>query len=134
MSGDAGRQLLYWDDEVDDVMPLVHALGVALGQRRGQPKDHVRHDVRASDRLTLVSALQIRSAANPSGGAVLATHAGWADCRLCGRHLGTRDFFGYGFIWPERADHYVLIHKVWTKECDEMLAAVRRERRNREDR
>ena len=25
--------------------------------------------------------------------------------------------------------HYVRVHSVWTKECDEMLAAMRRERR-----
>jgi hypothetical protein len=55
------------------------------------------------------------------------SYMGWADCRMCGRRLGTRDFFGDGFVWPEMADHYVLDHKVWTPECDEMLAAVRRE-------
>lgn len=57
------------------------------------------------------------------------SYLGWANCRICGERLGTRDLFGNGFVWPEGANHYVLIHKVWTKECDEMLAAIRRARR-----
>jgi len=36
---------------------------------------------------------------------------------------------GHGFVWPEKADHYVLVDDVWTAECDEMLAAIRRIRR-----
>jgi len=124
-----GRRLLYWDDEVDGATPLIHALGVSLGKRRGQPRDHVRRGVPAVDRLMLIDVLQLRSATNPSGGAVLASHASWAICRMCGRPLGTRDFFGHGFVWPEGAAHYVVAHQVWTPECDEMLAAIRRERR-----
>ena len=51
-------------------------------------------------------------------GDVGTAYMGWADCRICGRQLGTRDFFGYGFLWPEKAEHYVLEHDVWTPECD----------------
>ena len=66
---------------------------------------------------------------NPTGGDVLMGYMGRANCRICNQQLGSRDFFGHGFMWPELADHYVLVHKVWTKECDEMLAAVRSTRR-----
>ena len=75
------------------------------------------------------TALQLRSVTNPTGGAVLMSYLGWADCRICGARLGTRDFYGNGFVWPERADHYLVAHQVWTPECDEMLAVVRRLRR-----
>ena len=57
------------------------------------------------------------------------SYLGYANCRICGEQLGTRDFFGYGFVWPEKAEHYVINHHVWTKECDEMLIAVRKTRR-----
>lgn len=50
----------------------------------------------------------------------------WEDRQELARALQERTTI---FVRPEKADHYVLIHKVWTKECDEMLAAVRRARR-----
>ena len=120
----AGRPLLFWDDEVGGpLQPLLDALGVIPGGRK--PRDHVRDDVPWIDRETLARALQLRSRVNPTGGDVLMGYMGWADCRMCGQRLGTRDFFGHGFVWPEMADHYVLNHEVWTRECAEMLMAVR---------
>jgi hypothetical protein len=127
----AGKRLLFWDEEIagEGLQPLLDALGVSLGQKRGQPRDHVRHDIDPIDRVELIRALQLRSVTNPTGGDVLMSYMGWADCRICGKRLGTRDFFGHGFVWPEKADHYLTSHKVWTPECDEMLAAVRRSHR-----
>jgi len=127
----AGKPLLFWDEKVDGGLGhLLDFFGVVPGGRKhGQPKDHVRSDVPRPDREELARALQLRSATNPTGGDVLMGYMGWAACRICGDRLGTRDLFGYGFVWPEKADHYVLIHQVWTKECDEMLAAIRRTRR-----
>ena len=123
---DGGKRLLFWDDLHGELQPLLDLLGVVPGGRKyGQPKDHVRRDVPRADRETLARALQLRSPANPTGGDVLMGYMGWADCRICGDRLGTRDFFRYGFVWPERADHYVLAHDVWTKECAELLAALR---------
>lgn len=49
---------------------------------------------------------------------------GWADCRICGAALGSRDLTRFGFVWPEKADHYLVKHGVWTPECDELLLAV----------
>jgi len=128
---DADKPLLFWDDPIagEGLQPLLDALGIALGHKRGQPRDHVRHDVPPVDRLELMRALQPRSVTNPSGGDVLMAYMGWADCRICGKRLGTRDFHGHGFVWPELADHYIVHHQVWTPECAEMLAAVRRSRR-----
>jgi hypothetical protein len=74
-------------------------------------------------------ALQLRSPTNPTGGDVLTSYLGWADCRICGAQLGTRDFFGHGFIWPEKAEHYVLEHDVWTPECAELLSVLQRAKR-----
>jgi hypothetical protein len=127
----AGKRLLFWDDQGGaELQPLLDLLGVVPGGRKyGQPKDHVRQDVPWADREELGRALQLRTTMNPMGGDILMSYMGWADCRICGERLGTSDFFGHGFMWPEKADHYVLIHKVWTKECDEMLAAVRHARR-----
>lgn len=123
-----GKPLLFWDEQVEgDLGQLLGFLGVVPGGKKyGQPRDHIRHDVPTADRNELARALQLRTAANPTGGDVLMGYMGYADCRICGQRLGTRDFFGHGFVWPEMADHYVIVHSVWTKECDEMLAAVRR--------
>jgi hypothetical protein len=123
-----GKKLLFWDEQIGGALqPLLDALHVTLrGSVYGQPKDHVRRNVPRADREQLARALQLRSSANPTGGEILMAYMGWADCRICGEKLGTRDFCGYGFVWPELADHYVLTHDVWTPECGELLAAVKR--------
>ena len=129
---DAGKRLLFWDDQAGNLQPLLDLLGVVPGGRRyGQPKDHVRQDVPWADREELARALQLRTTMNPIGGHVLMNYMGRADCRICAEQLGSRDFFGHGFVWPEKADHYVIVHSVWTKECDEMLAALRRRDRRK---
>ena len=129
-SAPPGKKLLFWDELAGELQPLLDLLNVIPGGRRhGQPRDHVRRDVPRTDREALARALQLRSAAHPSGGDVLMGYMGWADCRICGERLGTRDFFGHGFVWPEKADHYVLVHDVWTPECSELLAVLRRSSR-----
>ena len=127
----AGKRLLFWDEQANGLFqPLLDLLGIVPGGRRGnQPHDHVRHDVPWKDREELGQALQLRSAMNPTGGDARMRYFGFAICRICNAQLGTRDFFGHGFVWPEGANHYVINHKVWTPECDEMLAAVRQVRR-----
>lgn len=42
------------------------------------------------------------------------SYMGWAECRICGLMLGTKDFKRFGFLWPEKAEHYVEEHGVWT--------------------
>lgn len=127
-----GTPLLYWDEKVDGGLgQILDFLNVVPGGRKyGQPRDHVRQGVPKEDRDELARALQLQSVGNPIGGHVLMRYMGWANCRMCGERLGTRDFFGHGYVWPEMSDHYILVHDVWTKECDEMLAVVRQERRS----
>ena len=126
----AGKRILFWDEQAGALQPILDVLGVVPGgKKHGQPKDHVRRDVPWEDREALGRALQLHSTMNPTGGHALISYFGFAECRICGEQLGARDLFGHGFVWPEKADHYVLVHGVWTKECDEMLAAVRRSQR-----
>lgn len=126
----AGKPLLFWDDLAGELQPLLNLLGVVPGgQKYGQPRDHIRRDVPRTDREELARALQLRSRTNPMGADVLMGYMGWADCRICGKQLGTRDVFGHGFVWPEMSDHYVLVHNVWTDECTDMLAAIRNTQR-----
>ncbi len=51
---------------------------------------------------------------------------GNANCRICARMLGSLDVGSHGFVWPERAEHYVLEHGVWTSGCQALLAAATR--------
>lgn len=123
-----GKRLLFWDEQATGLFaPLLNLFGISSNDYgRGQPQDHRRLDVPWASREELAHALQIRTAMNPTGGDVLESYFGFAICRICGMRLGARDFFGYGFVWPEGADHYILAHNVWTPECDEMLTTVRR--------
>lgn len=52
------------------------------------------------------------------GGAVHESYKGWAECRICGAHLGSRDLVHEGFIFPDQAEHYIEEHGVWTPELD----------------
>ena len=115
----AGTPLLFWDEQAGELQPLLDMLGVVPGGHQyGQPKDHVRHDMPRATREELARALQ--------DGNVLMTYRGCAACRICGARLGSQDLFGHGFVWPQKAEHYVLMHDVWTKECDALLAVLRR--------
>ena len=47
---------------------------------------------------------------------------GWANCRICDANLGSGDLTAFGHVWPEKAEHYVLKHAVWTPACEAILA------------
>lgn len=52
-------------------------------------------------------------------------YRGFAECRICGKRLGTCDYEGNGFVWPEKAEHYILEHGVWVaSDMEPFLAAV----------
>lgn len=126
----AGKKLLFWDDQAGELQPILDLLGVVAGGRQyGQPSNHIYRDIKREAREEVARALQLQSPTNPTGGDVLTSYLGWADCRICGTQLGTRDFFGHGFIWPEKAEHYVLKHDVWTPECAELLSVLQRAKR-----
>lgn len=118
-----GERILFWDDTNP-------ALGVLLSflippTKFGQPTDYIRNDIPYDDRMTVAKALTLRSTMNPTGSEVLMGYFGYAECRICHQRLGTRDMFGYGFIWPEKAEHYIDTHQVWTPGCAKLLIAVR---------
>lgn len=51
-------------------------------------------------------------------------YMGRAKCRICDRDLGNADLYGFGFVWPEKAEHYILDHDVWTPECNDLYMAI----------
>lgn len=93
------RRMLYW--------------GQSAGDR---PQDHVRDDVPAVQRRSVAFILQNGRDAHPSVGTM-----GWASCRICGANLGSRDLTAFGFVWPEKAEHYIVAHDVWTPECTQLF-------------
>lgn len=75
---------------------------------------------------TTISAEKRRSiAAILMEGNVINSYRGMAKCRLCREMLGSQDKSGHGFIWPSRAEHYVLKHDLWIPEFDEMLSLAK---------
>lgn len=107
------------DDPAWPSSPSLHRMlywGDSPGKR---PHDHVRRDVSEVHRQSIVFVLKNGQDAHPEIQA-----NGWANCRICGTNLGSRDLTAFGFVWPEKADHYLLEHGVWTPECDQLLRQV----------
>lgn len=77
-----------------------------------EPKDYVRNDVPRFRRECVAEFLD-------SGEQILG-YMGYADCRICGDTLGTRDMGRDGLVWPEMASHYIRKHQVWTPEHQEL--------------
>jgi hypothetical protein len=84
-----------------------------------RPQDFVRPDIPNTARQIVAVALSAGRDAHPEFQA-----KGWANCRICGRQLGTRDLGGLDLVWPEGAEHYVLEHGVWTPGCSELLSRI----------
>ena len=82
-----------------------------------QPQDCVRSGIPRADREDLARAL--------ARGTMKESYFGYAHCRICGLELGNKDLVGWGWQWPEKAEHYVLMHDVWTPACTRLLAQVR---------
>ncbi len=53
-----------------------------------------------------------------------ASWKGWAECRICDEHLGSRDLGSHGFKWPSMAEHYIEEHGVWTPGLDQFAEAL----------
>lgn len=84
-----------------------------------RPHDFIESQVPTWQRDAIVFVLAHGVDAHPGISA-----KGWANCRLCGAQLGSGDFTRYGFVWPEKAEHYLTVHGVWTPECSALLQAV----------
>lgn len=85
----------------------------------GHPQDFVRRDIPNTARQIVTVALSAGRDVHPEFQA-----KGWANCRICRQRLGTRDLGGFGLVWPEGAEHYVIEHGVWTPGCSELLSRV----------
>lgn len=96
--------------------------------RLGQPEpilfwfERAWNPKRFQDRAFEVSPRRIATAVSLlRAGRTHVPYKGWADCRICGKRLGSRDLRDGAFLWPEKAEHYVLGHAVWTPELDLLL-------------
>jgi hypothetical protein len=95
---------------------------ISTGRSSGRkPQDHVRRDVPAWARQALALVLQRGADVHPGVQA-----KGWANCRICGAQLGSGDLTAFGHVWPEKAEHYILTHGVWTPGCEALLQAALR--------
>jgi hypothetical protein len=129
MKGMLGTKILFWreqsanvlDDALSNMLPIVGRTLATLGD---DPRDFVREAVSDDDRRAVIRALMPHAASNPTGGEYGIGYMGFATCRICGTRLGTRDMFGHGFMWPEKAEHYLEAHKVWTPGCEQLLRVV----------
>ena len=74
-------------------------------------------DVSKEDVVTAVALLR--------SGRPLQNYMGWADCRICELMLGTKDVGRFGFVWPEKAEHYVEEHGVWTPGLAAFVAQLK---------
>ena len=81
------------------------------------PHRFVRDDVPAADRAAVIAAL--------ASGQPVMFMMGYAQCRICNKTLGSCDNLTHGMIYPQRAQHYLIEHRVWTSGCDELLRRVR---------
>lgn len=85
--------------------------------------DHPSHfagltkDVAKEDVATAVALLR--------SGQPLESYMGWAECRICNFMLGMKDVGRFGFVWPEKAEHYVEAHGVWTPGLAAFVAQVK---------
>jgi hypothetical protein len=81
-----------------------------------RPQDFIRTDIPSKYRYRVAELL--------ASGERHISYLGYACCRICGELLGTSDVTGYGFVWPEKAEHYITEHDVWTPGCAALLRAA----------
>lgn len=62
-------------------------------------------------------------------------YMGWAECRLCGAHLGSADMITPDGRWvfPEKWEHYIIAHGVAPTDPDFSVDAVAWSRRQKEN-
>ena len=76
----------------------------------------ITSDIPISSILEVVDFLR-----NPQGETA---YKGWANCRICGETLGTKDFHRNGYTWPEMAEHYILKHYHWDESLTELMKDI----------
>lgn len=111
------KKVLYWGEVVDEKQGgfLSRATARVFNKYLGlQPQMCVTQGIPRGLRQRLAKILASGTPGDPE--------YGHAACRICGAELGNKDLYGYGFQWPEKAEHYILVHDVWTADCDRVLA------------
>lgn len=58
-----------------------------------------------------------------NSGETVKQYRGIAKCRMkgCLSGVGSGDDYGYGYLWPSGAAHYVKRHGVWVPAADDLL-------------
>jgi hypothetical protein len=113
--------IMFWGDAfamppADRGSALLVGLFVGLftgGMPNIQPKDCVRPNIPRARRELAAKLL--------ATGKVIESYFGEANCRMCGVVLGNKDLGGWGHLWPEKAEHYVLEHDVWVPGLDRLI-------------
>lgn len=115
-----GTHILYWCEDPMDVAAYVSEWIAAIftGRRWPNPSDCVNRLIPLRKRQLVAKLL--------AAGEPIESYFGCAKCRICGVELGSKDLAGYGFVWPEGAEHYLLEHSVWTPDCDKLFDAARK--------
>lgn len=126
-----GKRILFWTDmslptasSTSMVASLVRGLADAAAHQGWigrNPKDWITDAPTANMKRDLAAVLRM--------GKRGIAYMGKATCRLCTRELGNADLYGFGYIWPELAEHYILDHKVWTPECSALLSEVQKRKK-----
>ena len=113
--------IMFWGHAIEIPKPdrggaLLVGLLVGLFMGRlpdNQPKDFVRTGIPRARRELAAKLL--------ASGKIIESYFGDANCRICGEVLGNKDLAGYGMLWPEKAEHYVLEHDVWVPGLDRLI-------------
>jgi hypothetical protein len=80
------------------------------------PRLFIRGDISEVDRAEVIAALEV--------GRSVVAYMGFARCRICGHILGVSDMITHGMLYPQKAEHYLREHQVWTRGCDELLRRI----------
>lgn len=87
---------------------------------------HTRRPQDYANKTTFVAPGDVLTAiAVMRSGEVLERWMGWAECRICGETLGTKDMTAFDFVWPEKAEHYIEAHGVWAPGVEQLVASAK---------
>ena len=80
------------------------------------PRLFIRGNISEADRAEVIAALK--------AGRPVVAYMGFARCRICGEILGVSDMITHGMLFPQKAEHYLREHRVWTRGCGELLRRI----------
>lgn len=92
-------QLMFWDDKLDPKKLVGNAASV--------------------DATRVARAVERLKSGRPG-----ARYRGYATCRVCGAQLGSMDMVLPGWVFPEKAEHYIEKHGVWYPTLDAFVGRM----------